>query len=613
MNLSNVKELLIKEGRVRKLKVGGTVLWGKNPEPRDILPLMTNTWWISTSGSISNLTDPNWRSTDKLPVEKGAIVTFGLAGYVTVANVVAYNASGAVIGYSNYTGSGTAFHESVYTVPENATHITISGHAPTNTLGSKQYAVLSYIEKNMPPRYSEDGLVLWCDGLSNDGEDKDHSRTTTIWKDLTGNGNDIISTKAKADTNPASTFQGEWHLDGAYINAQNNQFLRTVTEFDLGADRSIEVRFTLSEDIYATFGFATGDRYKYRMTNKGATVNDWFRTSASDTENIITVYTNTSATVGVPATMCITRRYDAETNKTEYRSYLNGVQTATNSREGNHREGESSHVILGHEKDNAIFHSVRVYDRALTEEEVANNYGYDVLRFYTKQSYITRGLMLWCDGIDNTENGHDSSVTTWKDLTGNGHDLINVSSKDSTIPATTVQGEWTENGITLNNSASQFVRSIEAFDLSADRTLEMHLTSMGDNYAELGFVHAERYKYRTSKSNGWFLISQADSVDYIITPQVIPATAVGESFTVSITRRYDATTNKTVYDVYYNGKLLSTTSVDGDYRKGDNSILLFDDEKGYVTLHSVRLYNRVLTAVEIDNNYWQDKARFAKE
>lgn len=613
MNFRDIRQWCIKEGRLRRVRAGNIVLWSLKPEPKDLIPSMTKTWWVSTNGSISNLTDPNWRSTDKLPVEKGAIVTFGLAGYVTVANVVAYNANGAVVGYANYKGSGTGFHEGVYTVPETATHITITGHAPTNTLGSGQYAVLSYIEENIPPRYNENGLVLWCDGLSNNGEDEEHSRTVTIWKDLSGNNNDIISTKAKDDTTPASTFQGEWQLDGAYINAQNNQFLRTVKQFDLGADRTIEVRFTLLSDIYATFGFATGDRYKYRITASGTPVPDWIRTSASDTSNIITVYTKTSATVGVPATMCITRRYNAETDKTDYCVYFNGAQTATNSQAGNHRTGDTSNVLLGNERDDAIFHSVRVYNRALTADEVANNYAYDLLRFSGKLSYITRGMVLWCDGIDNTENGHDASVTTWKDLTGNGYDLINVGSKDSTTPATTVQGVWTENGITLNNAASQFVRSVEAFDLGVDRTLEMCVTSEGDNYAEIGLVHAERYKYRTSQYSGWFLISKEDASGYIITPQVIPPTAIGESFTVAITRKYNATTNKTVYDVYYNGKSMSSTSVDGDYRKGDSSILLFDDEKGHMTIHSVRLYNRVLTAAEIDNNYWQDKARFVKE
>jgi hypothetical protein len=611
MNFGSVKRMAIKEGRVRRVRVGNRVLFEETPKTRDLIPEMTNTWWISTSGAISNTTDRNWRSTDKIPVSKGDSVTFVLAGYKTVGSVVAYNASGKVIDYVSYPGDTTLF-EGVYAVPDGATHITVTGHAPTNTLGPQQSVVLTWFEKK-PPRYHTDGLIMWCDGIDNMGEDADHSLSTTTWKDLTGNGNDLINTDAKDKTTPASSEKGKWEAEGAYINAQNNQFWRTVRAFDLGADRSIEVRFTLKADIYATFGFATGDRYKYRITANGVPVNDWFRTSASDTSNIVTVYTNKSATVGVPATMCITRHYDAETGKTEYKSYLNGVRTATNSQTGNHRAGETSYVLLGNERDDATFHSVRMYNRALSEQEVADNYEYDVLRFAGVQSYITRGLKLWCDGINNTGNGHSASVTTWKDLTGNGHDLINVSSKEATTPAATVQGVWTGNGITLDNAASQFVRSVEAFDLSNDRTLELRLSAASDGYAELGFVHADRYKYRTSKATGWYLISKEDAIGYIITPQRIPPTPVGEAFTVTITRHYNAATDKTVYDVYYNGKFISTTPVAGDYMKGQNSILLFDDEKGHMTLHSVRLYSRALTAGEIVRNYCYDTAHFAQE
>lgn len=465
----------------------------------------------------------------------------------------------------------------------------------------------------MPPRYCTDGLVMWCDGIDNMGEDTGRSLTTATWKDLTGNGNDIISTEAKTATTPLSTLRGEWRADGAFINAQNNQFLRTAKQFDLGADRSIEVRFTLKADQYATFGFATGDRYKYRITASGVPVNDWIRTSASDTVDVITIGTSKSATVGVPATMCITRHYNAAADKTEYRAYLNGVQTATRDQAGNHRAGDTSEVLLGNERDNAIYHSVRVYDRALTAEEVANNYEYDELRFTEAQAYITRGLVLWCDGINNTGTGHDASVTTWKDLTGNGHDLINVSSKDATTPAATVQGVWTWNGIDIDQAASQYVRSVEAFDLSTDRTLELRLTPVSDGYAELGFVHADRYKYRTSQATGWYLVSKEDATGFITTTHNIPATPLGVGFTVTITRRYDRATDTTVYDVYYNGKHTSTNSVAGDYMKGKSSILLFDDERGHMMLHSVRLYSRALSADEVGRNYCYDTVRFNAE
>ena len=37
--------------------------------------------------------------------------------------------------------------------------------------------------------------------------------------------------------------------------------------------------------------------------------------------------------------------------------------------------------------------------------------------------YITDGLLMHLDGINNTGNGHSNSDKTWVDLTGNGHDV----------------------------------------------------------------------------------------------------------------------------------------------------------------------------------------------
>lgn len=39
-----------------------------------------------------------------------------------------------------------------------------------------------------------------------------------------------------------------------------------------------------------------------------------------------------------------------------------------------------------------------------------------------KYGYISNGLKLYYDGIDNTGSGHSASSTTWKDLSGNGND-----------------------------------------------------------------------------------------------------------------------------------------------------------------------------------------------
>ncbi len=380
MILKDVDMLAIPEGRVRKIFKDGEVLWlwAKGREV-NLYALATNNWWVNTSGGHS-ATDANWLSADYTSASAGGVVKFGLLGHASVATVAAYDKDKKIIGYAKASAQG--WFEGEYVLPAGTEYVTITGCSQTYKpdIYPRQYATMTPGEqKPEPPRYVTEGQVLWCDGLNNTGNG--HDAGAVIWKDLSGNGNDIISTNAKDKTTPAETFQGEWEKDGAYIVATSSQYLRTINTFDLGKDRSIEVRFTLKADSYATFGFATGDRYKYRITSNGTPVNDWVRTSESDTVDIITIGTSKSATVGIPATMCITRSYNAETDKTSYIVYLNGSQVGTNTQNGNHRSGDVSNVLLGNERDNAIFHSVRVYDRALNAAEVAYNYEYDRLRF----------------------------------------------------------------------------------------------------------------------------------------------------------------------------------------------------------------------------------------
>ena len=55
-----------------------------------------------------------------------------------------------------------------------------------------------------------------------------------------------------------------------------------------------------------------------------------------------------------------------------------------------------------------------------------------------KYGYISNGLILYYDGIDNSGSGHKNPNTTWKDLSGNGN--------DGTIAGTC---HWTENSLDI--------------------------------------------------------------------------------------------------------------------------------------------------------------------
>ena len=75
-------------------------------------------------------------------------------------------------------------------------------------------------------------------------------------------------------------------------------------------------------------------------------------------------------------------------------------------------------------------YAIRLYDKVLTDEEIAANHAIDQERFMlaeqmpTSADYVQDGLLVQWDGIDNAGTGtHDPTATTWKNLKGGGYDL----------------------------------------------------------------------------------------------------------------------------------------------------------------------------------------------
>ena len=80
--------------------------------------------------------------------------------------------------------------------------------------------------------------------------------------------------------------------------------------------------------------------------------------------------------------------------------------------------------------------------------------------------YVNSGLILHYDGIDNTGNGHDSSSTIWKDLSGNNNDGTLTSFASPS---------WDNKGLTFNGTSDYIVTNLnpkeelgENFTISAN-------------------------------------------------------------------------------------------------------------------------------------------------
>jgi hypothetical protein len=248
----------------------------------------------------------------------------------------------------------------------------------------------------------------------------------------------------------------------------------------------------------------------------------------------------------------------------------------------------------------------------VTSLEIEEMKRYIMTTDYIKQWRMTTdGLIMYCDGINNTGDGHDANVTTWTDLSGNGNNLINVSSSSATTPATSVKGEWLADGMHVINKSSQFLRTVNTFDLGADRTVEFRLTMNADANMTIGLYYADRLKLRSGGASFWARFGQSESVStYDIKPG--KPSRYNVPFTVTMTRHYDAEADTTTHRVYVDGIFYAEKSWAGNLRAGETAHVYIGSESTNVTVHTVRIYNRALTDEEVKSNYWYDEAHFAE-
>jgi len=75
--------------------------------------------------------------------------------------------------------------------------------------------------------------------------------------------------------------------------------------------------------------------------------------------------------------------------------------------------------------------------------------------------YVEEGLYLHYDAISNTENGHSSTVTTWKDLSGNNH--------DGKIIGTAI---WNENSLICDGTDDYIDTGVKQSDLGQEITIQ---------------------------------------------------------------------------------------------------------------------------------------------
>ena len=212
-------------------------------------------------------------------------------------------------------------------------------------------------------------------------------------------------------------------------------------------------------------------------------------------------------------------------------------------------------------------------------------------------SYVTNGLIARFDGIDNTGSGHSSSATTWKDLVG---------SYDIATP-TNSGGTWASDGLVLDGTQGRDFVASTIWTLPEASTIELVLDqcspATGVTYAVVaGF-----------NSNVCFTICPENTVGFA---QPISKYDTGLTSPTDIHHMVALYTGTTVSSAYINGTQAALNGGTASMKHPNNKLILGVQDNsaaGYKLvgkIMAIRVYNRQLTASELQQNLETDAERF---
>jgi len=218
-------------------------------------------------------------------------------------------------------------------------------------------------------------------------------------------------------------------------------------------------------------------------------------------------------------------------------------------------------------------------------------------------TYVTDGLIFRIDGIENTENGHDSSATTWEDLAGT-YDLTTITN-----------GTWTNNSLSFSANVAQIVSSQGTYNAPANSTIEVVL-----NIKETGTQIIGAFGTQDSTVSQRIVVYSDNTVGFVGTPGYTYSNS--EASLTDIHTMVVTYSGYTVNKAYINNTQLSLSNNTHSFRRNQNNkiIVLANADQTDGTKYplngeimAVRIYNRELTDAEITQNHSVDVERFELE
>ena len=440
------------------------------------------------------------------------------------------------------------------------------------------------------PPSASDGLVLYLDAANS----ASYSGSGNTWYDLSGNSN-----KATFVDSPSfqSAPQSFFNFDGS------NDYMTIVRSSSMSPTSGLtqEVWFNFSTipnaAIFIGLQYGSSSNNTYALWMESSTIYGGVNTSGS------------FAYIGIGISNIsgnkwhnLIHTYDGSAQ----RLYLDGVLLNSSNITGTIQyDANNTRVLVGADDNGSgynngagYFHSgkinqIKIYNRALTSDEITRNYNSSKKRYFPEENIVTNGLILNID--PSKPSSYAGSGNTIYDLSGSNYNFaLDSGITFDGLKSGSLYFDGTKKAITNFTWPNNFTVDI-TFKLYANSGYFFsRIISTGNN---------DEFEFAVGQSglneikllvNGWVNTSQYITADVI------------ETYTIT---RSPSTSN-----IYRNGILIFTTSVTTTVSTSLNINLACrhsnQGQNTRINIYNLKIYNKVLTATEIEQNYNALRGRY---
>ena len=228
-------------------------------------------------------------------------------------------------------------------------------------------------------------------------------------------------------------------------------------------------------------------------------------------------------------------------------------------------------------------------------------------------SYLSEGLVAQYDGIKNTSLGHDSSSLIWQDISGS-----NVQAEfNDYVKNNGVENYWKDDGIyfTKQKGTSDYQRVGETTTYAGNTYSAMTFEITMTNLSELGIGGGDYiYPLHIRKTDGSAILFVGMRKNVTLMYRSGHNTVFSNTkINVVKNHKYTFTfvqENLTTRALYINGALIQRTTGLTLDSIIFGQILMQSHKNGSYIVHSLRVYDKALSANEILQNYNVDVLRF---